>query len=164
VRRQSVLRVSRDVRRRDDRHPHRRCGHGRRRVGRSEGGAGGSAVSVCAGCAEPASLSLHEGVQAHHRADATLARSGVDERAAPAQEDSATSSDSLNEGAQWKVLDVDYQVQQNGYWCGPASTRIAISARRGAPSQADLARQLGTTTNGTDWIGQVTNTLNAQLG
>lgn len=62
-------------------------------------------------------------------------------------------------------LQVDYQVQQTGYWCGPAATRIALSARTSAPpTQADLAAQLGTTVDGTDWIGQVTTVLNDDLG
>ncbi|SCK32240.1 Peptidase_C39 like family protein [Streptomyces sp. WMMB 714] len=63
-----------------------------------------------------------------------------------------------------KTLEIDYQVQETGYWCGPAATRIALSARMGAPSQADLAAQLGTHEGGTDHISQVTNVLNANLG
>src|SRR5262249_23003396 len=51
-----------------------------------------------------------------------------------------------------KVLDHDYQIQQTGYWCGPASTRIALSARISPPSQQELADQLPTTVNGTDSI------------
>jgi hypothetical protein len=62
------------------------------------------------------------------------------------------------------TLSIDYQVQQTGYWCGPAATRIALSARISPPSQADLAAQLGTTENGTDYIGQVTGVLNNDLG
>ncbi|MFE7618971.1 C39 family peptidase [Streptomyces sp. NPDC057496] len=62
------------------------------------------------------------------------------------------------------TLQVDYQVQQTGYWCGPAATRIALSARIAPPSQGDLAWQLGTTEAGTDHIGQVTGVLNANLG
>jgi hypothetical protein len=63
------------------------------------------------------------------------------------------------------VLNIQYQIQQTGYWCGPAATRIAISARRSnPPSQATLAQQLPTTTNGTDWIGQVTRVLNQHIG
>ncbi|MEO3752512.1 C39 family peptidase [Streptomyces sp. B6B3] len=62
------------------------------------------------------------------------------------------------------TLDVDYQVQETGYWCGPAATRIALSARIAPPSQSDLAWQLGTTENGTDHISQVTGVLNANLG
>jgi hypothetical protein len=64
----------------------------------------------------------------------------------------------------WKILPIQYQVQETGYWCGPASTRIALSARIDPPSQSTLASQLGTTTNGTDWIGQVTGVLNNRLG
>jgi hypothetical protein len=63
------------------------------------------------------------------------------------------------------VLAIQYQVQQTGYWCGPAATRIALSAKTGnLPSQQQLANELPTTTNGTDWIGQVTRVLNNRLG
>ena len=63
-----------------------------------------------------------------------------------------------------KLLSIQYQVQETGYWCGPAATRAALSARMNPPSQSTLAQQLGTTTNGTDWIGQVTTVLNNRLG
>ncbi|GAB3835458.1 C39 family peptidase [Kribbella italica] len=63
-----------------------------------------------------------------------------------------------------KTLQVDFQYQETGYWCGPAATRIALSARIAAPSQQQLANELPTTTNGTDWIGQVTRVLNNHLG
>ncbi len=62
------------------------------------------------------------------------------------------------------VLQVDYQVQETGYWCGPAATRIALSARGVYRSQSQLAAELGTTTNGTDWIGQVTGVLGGYVG
>jgi hypothetical protein len=64
----------------------------------------------------------------------------------------------------WKVLDHQYQAQETGYWCGPAASRIALSTRMNPPTQGTLAGQLGTTTNGTDWIGQVTKVLNDHLG
>jgi hypothetical protein len=63
-----------------------------------------------------------------------------------------------------RVLDHNYQVQETGYWCGPAATRIALSARMSPPSQQTLANELGTTVNGTDWIGQITAVLNDDLG
>ncbi|TWD72490.1 peptidase C39-like protein [Kribbella amoyensis] len=63
-----------------------------------------------------------------------------------------------------KVLQVDFQYQETGYWCGPAATRIALSARMSPPSQAALAGQLNTDEDGTDWIGQVTGVLNNNLG
>lgn len=63
------------------------------------------------------------------------------------------------------ALNIQYQVQQTGYWCGPAATRIALSARMSnPPTQGTLASQLGTTVNGTDYIGQVTGVLNQDLG
>ena len=74
------------------------------------------------------------------------------------------SSDSLDEGHTWKVLNVHYEAQVNGYWCGPTATRIALSARMNPPTPASLATQLGTTTNGTDSIDLVTGVLNANLG
>ena len=83
----------------------------------------------------------------------------------PPNWDPATQSD-VTPGAHaepWRVLGVRYEVQQTGYWCGPTATDIALSARMSPPGQASLANQLGTTTNGTDWIGQVTNVLNANL-
>jgi len=64
----------------------------------------------------------------------------------------------------WTVVNIQYQVQSTSFWCGPAATRIALSARIAPPSQQTLANQLGTTSNGTDWIGQVTGVLNADLG
>ena len=83
--------------------------------------------------------------------------------AAP-DEDIGSSTDALDQAHRWKVLDVDYQVQSTSYWCGPASTRIALSARTAAPSQAQLAGELPTTVNGTDTIDQVTRVLNRHLG
>ncbi len=62
------------------------------------------------------------------------------------------------------VLQVDYQVQETGYWCGPAATRIALSARGVYRSQGDLAAELGTHTGGTDHIGQVTRVLGGYVG
>lgn len=61
-------------------------------------------------------------------------------------------------------LDVEYQAQKTGYWCGPAAARIALSSKTDElPDQAALAGELGTTRNGTDHIRQVTEGLNAQL-
>ena len=55
-------------------------------------------------------------------------------------------------------------MQETGYWCGPAATRIALSCRGVYQSQSSLASQLGTTTNGTDYIGQVTGVLANHVG
>lgn len=63
-----------------------------------------------------------------------------------------------------RVLGYQWQGQQTYYWCGPAATRIALSARMTPPTQTTLASQLRTTTNGTDHIGLVVNALNHRLG
>ena len=63
----------------------------------------------------------------------------------------------------YRILDVVYQAQTTGYWCGPTATSMALSARMPAPTQQAMADQLPTTTNGTDWIGQVTGVMNANL-
>ena len=84
-------------------------------------------------------------------ADAPPVTPNVD-RAAPAPSSAA------------KSLDIDYEVQETGYWCGPAATRIALSARTDdLPSQGTLASELGTTENGTDHISQVEGVLDARL-
>lgn len=63
-----------------------------------------------------------------------------------------------------KTLPIQWQGQQTGYWCGPGSTRIALTARSSPPSQTTLASYLGTTTNGTNHIGLVAGALNHYLG
>src|SRR5438093_1431150 len=56
------------------------------------------------------------------------------------------------------VLPVRGEGQQTSYWCGPGSTRMALSTRMAdPPTQTTLASFLGTTTAGTDNIGLVAN-------
>lgn len=60
-----------------------------------------------------------------------------------------------------KVLPFVWKGQETGYWCGPGSTRIALSTRLSTlPSQTTLAKYMGTTTAGTDYVGLVVNALN----
>jgi hypothetical protein len=64
-----------------------------------------------------------------------------------------------------RVLDFVWKGQETGYWCGPGSTRIALTTRMGSPpSQSELATFMGTTTAGTDDIGLVAGALNHYLG
>ena len=64
-----------------------------------------------------------------------------------------------------KILDINFQQQEWGHWCGPASTRMALSARMdNPPTQGELADQLGTHGGGTDHIGLITSALNDRLG
>lgn len=66
--------------------------------------------------------------------------------------------------ANWKVLPFTYQAQVTGYWCGPTATAIALSCRGVSVTQQQMANELGTTVDGTDWIGQVTRVLSAHVG
>ncbi|WBB81636.1 C39 family peptidase [Micromonospora sp. WMMD882] len=63
-----------------------------------------------------------------------------------------------------KVLDVAYQAQTTYYYCGPAATRIALTARDVVRSQDDLARRLNTTTSGTNSAADTTRVLNDLVG
>jgi hypothetical protein len=81
------------------------------------------------------------------------------------EEAESASSTSAAATSSEKVLSFQYQVQQTGYWCGPSATRAVLSARIASPpSQQQLANELPTDTDGTDWIGQVTKVLDKYIG
>jgi hypothetical protein len=63
-----------------------------------------------------------------------------------------------------KELAYQFQLQTTFYYCGPAATRIAASARGLQPSQDDAATQLGTTVNGTNSAFDVARVLNGMTG
>src|SRR5687767_11564958 len=81
----------------------------------------------------------------------------------PGEGSGSTGSQLGTDSDPWRIVDVQYETQSTGYWCGPTATKMALSARINPPSQGSLANQLPTSTNGTDWIGQVTRTLNNNL-
>ncbi|MGC5030613.1 C39 family peptidase [Micromonospora sp. DT229] len=60
-----------------------------------------------------------------------------------------------------KVLSYDYQAQINGWYCGPAAVRNALSAAGIDRDQETLAAQLGTTYLGTNSARDTTRVLNA---
>lgn len=45
--------------------------------------------------------------------------------------------------------------QETGYWCGPASTQVVLSGNGINIPEAQLAREIGTTTAGTDYVGLI---------
>ncbi|WP_431944687.1 C39 family peptidase [Micromonospora marina] len=63
-----------------------------------------------------------------------------------------------------RAADYEYQAQPNFFYCGPASTRIALSAEGRDVSQDELAAKLGTTVNGTDSAIDITRVLNEYTG
>lgn len=63
-----------------------------------------------------------------------------------------------------RELAYTYGVQTTSWYCGPAATRIALTARGIYPSQDQLAAKLGTTVNGTNSSADVVRVLNAMTG
>jgi hypothetical protein len=59
---------------------------------------------------------------------------------------------------------VNGALQPNGYYCGPAATRIALSAHGQPPTFDKLATELGTTPDGTKSIDDITRVLNDRTG
>jgi hypothetical protein len=69
-----------------------------------------------------------------------------------------------------KIVNYEFQTQETYYNCGPASTRLALTARNirpaqgragDSPSSGTVAGSLRTTTNGTNDVSYVTATLNS---
>ncbi len=63
-----------------------------------------------------------------------------------------------------KIASYDPALQPNGYYCGPAATRVALTGLGQAPSFDEIAGKLGTTPNGTNSINEVTRVLNDYTG
>ena len=62
------------------------------------------------------------------------------------------------------TVDYQYQVQTNYYYCGPAATRIALTALGANPGQDAVAGRLGTTVFGTNSAHETTRVLNEMAG
>lgn len=63
-----------------------------------------------------------------------------------------------------KVLNFVWEGEQQYYMCGPSAARMALSARlSNLPSQTELGNYMGTTSNGTDYIGLVRGALDHYL-
>ncbi|MDG4765245.1 C39 family peptidase [Solwaraspora sp. WMMD406] len=63
-----------------------------------------------------------------------------------------------------RVLNTRYERQPNFYYCGPAATRIALTAQGHDLSQDEVAAKLGTTEAGTDSAEDTTRALNELTG
>ncbi len=63
-----------------------------------------------------------------------------------------------------RMVGIEYQAQPNFYYCGPAATRIALSALGKTLSQDEVAKRLGTTEAGTDSALDTTRVLNELTG
>lgn len=60
-----------------------------------------------------------------------------------------------------KVLTYDHSVvpQEEPWDCGPASTQVVLNGRGIVKSEADLISEIGTTVNGTNYVGLIENVL-----
>ncbi|MFC4106219.1 C39 family peptidase [Micromonospora zhanjiangensis] len=67
-------------------------------------------------------------------------------------------------GKRAKDVAIKYESQPNFYYCGPASTRIALTATGHDLSQDEIAKALGTTEAGTASAEDTTRVLNTVLG
>lgn len=75
-----------------------------------------------------------------------------------------TTVDQADKPSDKRVDNYAFQAQPNIYYCGPASTRIALSAQGKIQSQGELADKLGTTVAGTASAFEITRVLNDSLG
>lgn len=76
----------------------------------------------------------------------------------------ASAAETPTPPAQGQIASYQGALQPNYYYCGPAATRIALTAHGQTPSFDDVAKDLGTTTDGTSSINEVTRVLNKDLG
>ncbi|RFS43844.1 C39 family peptidase, partial [Micromonospora craniellae] len=63
-----------------------------------------------------------------------------------------------------RQLDVRYEAQPNFYYCGPAAARNALSVQGKNIDVHTMAKDMGTTENGTDSINDITPVLNRETG
>ncbi|MEU8179988.1 C39 family peptidase [Micromonospora sp. NPDC049047] len=83
-------------------------------------------------------------------------------QAAPAP--AAPAPSSQTDRSAERILAIDYQAQPNFFYCGPAATRIALSAQGKTFTQDAVARLLGTTEAGTPSALDTTRVLNELTG
>jgi len=64
-----------------------------------------------------------------------------------------------------RVLPYDRAIvpQETGYWCGPASAQVVLDSRGIRVAESVLAREIGTTWNGTDFIGLIERVLDVRV-
>ncbi|MCI4061595.1 C39 family peptidase [Micromonospora sp. R77] len=92
-----------------------------------------------------------------------IAGPAIAAQAAPAEK--ATSSVTTDrKGHGERELNVRYEAQPNFYYCGPAATRNALSVLGKNIDVDAMAKEMGTTENGTNSINDITPVLNKETG
>ncbi|NBE84640.1 C39 family peptidase [Micromonospora rubida] len=94
-----------------------------------------------------------------------IAAPAIAAQAAPAEKAPTTTSvQAERKAAGERQLDVRYEAQPNFYYCGPAAARNALSVQGKAISVDAMAKEMGTTEDGTDSINDITPVLNKETG
>ena len=64
-----------------------------------------------------------------------------------------------------KLLPYDRAIvkQETGYWCGPASAQVVLNSRGINVAESTLANEIGTTWNGTDFVGLIERVLDRRV-
>ncbi|WP_343446061.1 C39 family peptidase [Micromonospora schwarzwaldensis] len=89
-----------------------------------------------------------------------IAGPAIAAHAAPAEKTAVVADRTSGE----RELDVRYEAQPNFYYCGPAAARNAISVLGKNIDVHAMAREMGTTENGTNSINDITPVLNKETG
>ncbi|MEU9742066.1 C39 family peptidase [Micromonospora chersina] len=91
-----------------------------------------------------------------------IAGPAIAAHAAPADTTTKVAADRKGHGE--RELDVRYEAQPNFYYCGPAATRNALSVLGKNIDVDAMAKEMGTTENGTNSINDITPVLNKETG
>ncbi|MEU4369170.1 C39 family peptidase [Micromonospora chersina] len=91
-----------------------------------------------------------------------IAGPAIAAQATPAEKTAQVSTDRKGHGE--RELDVRYEAQPNFYYCGPAATRNALSVLGKNIDVDAMAKEMGTTENGTNSINDITPVLNKETG
>ncbi|GHJ52175.1 hypothetical protein Nm8I071_14820 [Nonomuraea sp. TT08I-71] len=91
-----------------------------------------------------------------------IAGPAIAAQATPAEKTAQVSTDRKGHGE--RELDVRYEAQPNFYYCGPAATRNALSVLGKNIDVDSMAKEMGTTENGTNSINDITPVLNKETG
>ncbi|SCF21653.1 Peptidase_C39 like family protein [Micromonospora purpureochromogenes] len=83
--------------------------------------------------------------------------------AAPTQATTTVQTDRKSQHGE-RELNVRYQAQPNFYYCGPAATRNALSVQGKDIDVDAMAKEMGTTEDGTNSINDITPVLNKETG
>ncbi|MFC0002762.1 C39 family peptidase [Micromonospora siamensis] len=91
-----------------------------------------------------------------------IAGPAIAAQAAPATPTAQVQTDRKGHGE--RELNVRYEAQPNFYYCGPAATRNALSVQGKDIDVDAMAKEMGTTEDGTNSINDITPVLNKETG